>query len=115
MSLPCWSCRRTARSDGHGRDTGKISLILSIVRSRALLKLFIIESLDEDVVSPSTDYLHKEDVRKELQKLIVSRVASGNVSNQDELNELVSTLDMALKALKMVPFKAYQSIIKSGR
>jgi hypothetical protein len=56
--------------------------------------------------------MKKEVVRERLQAVVVESVEGGEVSSPAELDELFLTMDMALKALRMVPFEAYQKLSK---
>jgi hypothetical protein len=47
-----------------------------------------------------------------LQELLQGEVATGSVTSQEELDEWWSTVEMATKALKMVPFEAWKSMNK---
>ena len=57
-------------------------------------------------------YMKKEVVRERLQAVVVESVEGGEVSSPAELDELFLTMDMALKALRMVPFEVYQKLSK---
>mgnify|MGYP000122547205 CR=1 FL=1 len=59
-------------------------------------------------VAASDAYMKKEAIRQKLQDLIAGMVAAGEVRDQAGLEEAFQTLDMSLKALKMVPFNAWQ-------
>lgn len=61
-------------------------------------------------VSASPEYLKKESVRQHMQDHIVQLVKSGEVTDQASVDAWCSAADMALKALKMVPFEAWQKM-----
>lgn len=52
-------------------------------------------------------YKKKEMVRERLQDMIVNAIESREIDDQQGLDDLVATFDMAIKALKMVPFAVY--------
>lgn len=58
----------------------------------------------------SPEYMQKEKLRERLQTLIVDVVKAGTVGDQGALDETFKSLDMALKALKMVPFEVWQRL-----
>jgi hypothetical protein len=53
--------------------------------------------------------MKKEEVRQSLQDLISQKVAAGEISDQESLDEWFATAEMSLKALKMVPLIVYQT------
>jgi hypothetical protein len=55
------------------------------------------------------DYLRKEAVKDVIQAALTDRVASGEVSDQAALDGFFATVDMAVRALKMVPFDAWRT------
>lgn len=71
------------------------------------IKKFIHEVLLEAKVSASSEYMQKEVIRQDLQDMIASKVASGEIVDQAQLDEWFKTATMALGALKMVPIEAY--------
>lgn len=71
----------------------------------------------EDVtkIAASKEYMCKERVREVLQQLITGAVANGEVKNQKELDELVATVDMAAKTLRMIPYEVYAKLAKGQK
>lgn len=65
-------------------------------------------------VRPSAAYLKKESVRGRLQDLIVNSISSGEVTNQDQLEEFLKTLQMSLDALKMVTYDGFNKLTSRG-
>ena len=63
-------------------------------------------------IGPGVAYMKKEAVREKLQAVVLESVEGGEVSSPAELDELFVTMDMALGALRMVPFEAYQKLSK---
>jgi len=61
-------------------------------------------------VAASPSYAKKEGVRKMLQDLILNSVASGQVTDQAELDEFLGALQMSLEALKMVTYEGFQKL-----
>lgn len=68
-----------------------------------------------DMVPIPPDYKKKESVRAELQELIMTRVANGDIKSQDDLIAFFATIDMALRALKGVPFEVLSKIDKTPK
>ena len=56
----------------------------------------------------------KEEVRREVQQVVVDRVRRGDVRDEADLEDLFATLDMALDALRMVPFDAWSVAAKKA-
>lgn len=63
-------------------------------------------------ISASVDYMSKEKVREELQKMICTFINNNSISSKEQLDEFFKTLDTASKALKMVPYEVYKAISK---
>jgi hypothetical protein len=61
-------------------------------------------------VGASSGYMKKERVRERLQAMILEAIELGDIKDQKGLDEFVGTLDMAAKALKMVPFDVYKNM-----
>lgn len=74
------------------------------------LKRLIFDFIMESRVAASASYMKKEEVRQSLQDLISQKVASGEISDQESLDEWFATAEMSIKALKMVPLAAYRTI-----
>lgn len=74
-----------------------------------LVREFVVEALKSRKVSASETYMKKEVVREKLQALLQEAVASGEIQNQKELDDWWKTVEMATKALKMVPLMAWQA------
>ena len=74
-----------------------------------LVREFVVEALKSRKVSASETYMKKEVVREKLQALVQEAVASGEIQNQKELDDWWKTVEMASKALKMVPLMAWQT------
>lgn len=73
------------------------------------LKRLILDFIIESKVAASASYMKKEEIRQSLQDLISRKIASGEISDQESLEEWFATAEMSLKALKMVPLVAYQA------
>lgn len=67
----------------------------------------MVQKVSPSRVGPSKRYLKKESVREKLQGLVKNSISSGEVTNQDELEEFFKTAQMALDALKMVTYEAF--------
>lgn len=62
----------------------------------------------EETIKASKEYMLKERIREEIQSLVSSRVSSGEISNEEQLRDFWKTVDMAISALKMVPFVGHK-------
>lgn len=62
----------------------------------------------EETIKASREYMAKEKVREDLQRLIAARVASGEIKDEAGLRDFWKTLEMAAGALKMVPVDAFR-------
>lgn len=67
----------------------------------------IVRSMVSEAIGASKDYMKKEAVRQQLQDFIASKVSSGEIQDQAQLEEWFKSASMALMALKMVPIEAY--------
>jgi len=76
---------------------------------KGLVREFVVEALKSSKVRASETYMKKEVVREKLQALLQEAVASGEIQNQKELDDWWKTVEMATKALKMVPLMAWQA------
>ena len=76
---------------------------LTVGELRALLST----GIEEAKVGASPEYMKKEWVRQALQDVITQQVAAGELPDAAALRSFFETADMALKALKMVPFDAW--------
>lgn len=74
-----------------------------------LVREFVVEALKSGRVSASETYMKKEVVREKLQTLVQEAVSAGEIQNPKELEEWWKTVEMATKALKMVPLMAWQT------
>jgi len=61
----------------------------------------------EAKIGASPDYMKKERVREELQKLISDHVASGDIVDQPSLEQFIKDVDISMTALKMIPFEVW--------
>lgn len=80
-----------------------------MLSEKGLVREFVVEALKSGKVSASETYMKKEVVREKLQALLQEAVASGEIQNQKELDDWWKTVEMATKALKMVPLMAWQA------
>ena len=83
--------------------------------TKSKLKRLIFDFIAESKVAASASYMKKEEVRQALQDLITQKVVTGEISDQESLDEWFATAEMSLKALKMVPLAAYQVISSTKR
>lgn len=70
----------------------------------------MLRKLIREAVSASASYLSKEVVRAHLQKMVTNRIKSGKIKNSADLAEFFATVDMSLKALKMIPFEVFSKL-----
>jgi hypothetical protein len=70
--------------------------------SKQTLKTIISEE-----IKASSEYLKKEDIRQKIQSIIEHEVSTNAVNSQEDLNKLFSTIEMAIRTLKQVPFVAF--------
>ena len=63
-----------------------------------------------EAVGAGFEYRAKEAVRRDMQELIAEAVRSGTITSQEDLDDWFKTATMALGALKMVPFGAFQAL-----
>ncbi len=61
----------------------------------------------DEAIKASREYMAKEKVREDLQRMIADRVASGEIKDDAALRDFWKTLEMAAGALKMVPVDAF--------
>ena len=80
-----------------------------MLKEEGLVREFVVEALKSRKVSASETYMKKEVVREKLQALVQEAVSSGEVQSAKELEEWWKTVEMATKALRMVPLMAWQS------
>jgi hypothetical protein len=71
--------------------------------------------VQEASIGASPEYMRKEAIRQRLQDDVISRVISGEISDQLSLDEFFSTIDMALRALRGVRFETYARIANKER
>ena len=64
----------------------------------------------EAKISASPEYMKKEAVREHIQGEILDGVRSGEIGDQQSLDEFFKTREMALNALKMVKFDIFKKI-----
>lgn len=70
------------------------------------LRRFILE-----IVKASPSYLKKEEIRGLLEDVIRSRVESGDISSQEELDDFYNDIATATLALKSVPYDVFKKIV----
>jgi hypothetical protein len=62
----------------------------------------------EETIKASKEYMAKEKVREDLQRMISDRVSLGEIKDDNDIREFWKTLDMAISALKMIPIDAFR-------
>lgn len=62
-------------------------------------------------ISASKGYMKKEELRQALQSLLEARVSSGDIASQEDLDNFWSTIDIASRALKSIPFDVFSRIL----
>lgn len=81
--------------------------------SRMKISVSELRTLVAEAISASPEYMKKERVREQVQDIIVSAVASGQVKSQEDLDDVVKTLQMSINALQAVPFDVYTKLAGS--
>jgi hypothetical protein len=76
-------------------------------RQLASLRRYIRTFIEEGKVGASPEYMKKEQVRGELQAIIEKLVADGTLKTKEDLDSFFSSVDIASKALKLVPIEAF--------
>lgn len=76
------------------------------------IRILVTDVIKEQKISASPAYLKKERVREELQVVIASRVASGLINDDNDLQGLIADMNLALNALKTIPFGVWQRLAK---
>jgi len=77
--------------------------------SKTMLKSIISSIINEITVEIPKRYKLKEQIKNELQALVTSRVINRRITSQDELEDFFKTCDMALRALRQIPYKVYEA------
>jgi hypothetical protein len=70
------------------------------------VRYIIREELKEALVSASPEYMRKEAVRERLQSLVHEMIDSNEIRSDEDLNEFWRSVEMSVRALRMVPFGA---------
>ena len=78
----------------------------------ARLRQLINDSLREGTISAHPSYMKKEAIRERLQDMVKAAIEAGDITGPEEFDRYIADVDMALKALKMVPFAAWESQTK---
>lgn len=73
------------------------------------VRALILEYIREAANSAGRDYLRKEAVKDVVQAALIERVNSGEISGQDGVDEFFATVDMAVRALRMIPFEVLRA------
>lgn len=74
-----------------------------------------LKALITEAIAASESYMKREQVRQEIQDRIVQGISSKAIKNDDDLKKYFETIEMALSALKMIPFDVYVKISKSDK
>lgn len=74
--------------------------------NREIIRQFVREAL----VSASSQYVNKEAVRESIQQLVMQQISDGKIASQADLDEFFKTVDMAVRALKGVPFDVFKKM-----
>jgi hypothetical protein len=67
-------------------------------------------AMEEAKITASDEYMAKERVREHLQQHLVELVKSGEIKSQEDLDAFWVTCDMAMKALKVVPYDVWTNL-----
>jgi hypothetical protein len=74
------------------------------------LKKVIADTVSETKIKPSASYMKKEKIREEMQTMIVDRVKSGDIVDQESLKQFIDSMNLAMTTLSVVPFEAWKTI-----
>lgn len=74
------------------------------MNNNTLLKRYITEAMH----GAGKDYLRKEAIKDVIQDALAERVASGEISDQAALDEFFATVDMAVRALRVIPLDVWR-------
>jgi len=74
------------------------------------LRQLFATAMEEARIAAHPDYMKKEAVREHIQEHVVELVKSGEITSQEELDAFWVTTDMAVKALKGVPFDVWSKM-----
>lgn len=84
---------------------------ITVGQLRALFR----EGIEEAKIAASPDYMKKEKVREELQDLIAARVASGEIPDQNALEQFIKDIHTSMTALKMIPYDTWKKLGRGVR
>jgi len=71
------------------------------------LRHLFAEAMAEAKIAASDEYMKKERVREHIQAHVVDLVKSGEIKSQEDLEAFWGSADMAMKALKVVPYDVW--------
>lgn len=80
-------------------------MIINVTMNKSVTRL--IHQLVLEAISASKSYMKNEKVREELQAWVVRSIANGKITNDADLADFFSAIDMSVKALKMIPFDIF--------
>jgi hypothetical protein len=85
---------------------------ITVGQLRALFR----EGLElEAKISASPDFLKKERVREQLQKIIAAAVASGEITDEASLQRFMNDINTSMIALKMIPFDVWKKLSHASK
>lgn len=61
-------------------------------------------------IGASPEYMKKERIREQLQKIIADNVASGDIADQAALDQFIKDIGTSMTALKMIPFDVWSKM-----
>jgi predicted helicase len=70
--------------------------------------MHVLETFVFEIVKASKEYMKKEAVRAKIESMISTLVSSGQIKSDKELDDFFASAEMALNALKMVPFSVWK-------
>ena len=79
------------------------------------LRYLFSEAMAEARIAASAEYMQKEAVREHVQKHVIDVVKKGEVSNQEQLDAFWQATDIAMKALKGVPYDVWAKMADTKR
>jgi len=78
------------------------------------LTLSALQNLIREATARASDtYMEKERLREDMQARVVEAIVKGTIKDQKGLDEHFATVDMAVKALKMIPYDVFVKLAKT--
>lgn len=69
-----------------------------------------LKSIIKEALGASQKYLRKERIREEIQQRIIDAIRKGEIHDNDSLVDYFNTIEIAVKALKMIPYDVFNKL-----